>query len=115
MLPSVTWGEPDTYEWCFSWVPKGSAVVVSTVGCMQNKQATREFLKGYEKMLEMVEPYQVIIYGHRSDDIKAIYPEYVRVPDMMEMRKQTALWKQPKHWGEILEAEKPKLEDKKNA
>ena len=115
VLPSVTWGEPDTYPWVFSWVPKGSAVVVSTVGCVQNKQATREFLRGYEKMLEVVEPYQVILYGHVNEDIKAVNPEFVRVPDMMEIRKQTALWKQPKHWGEILEAEKPRLEDKKNA
>lgn len=114
VLPSVTWGEPDTFSWCFDWVPKRSAVVVSTVGCMQNKQVTQEFLKGYEKMLEVVEPYQVILYGKVSDDIKAMYPDYVRVPDFMELRKQTALWKQPKHWGEILEATDnlPKLEEK---
>lgn len=109
VLPSVTWGEPDTYRWVFSWVPKGSAVVVSTVGCMQNKKATVEFLKGYEKMLEVVNPYQVILYGKVSEDIKNMYPDYVRVPDLMEMRKSTALWKQPKHWNEILQADQPKL------
>lgn len=105
VLPSVTWGEPDTYDWCFDWVPKGSAVVVSTVGCMQNKKATAEFLKGYEVMLDKVKPYQVILYGKVSEDVEAMYPEYVRVPDLMEMRKATALWKQPQNWGNILEAD----------
>lgn len=104
VLPSVTWGEPDTYSWVFDWVPKGSAVVVSTVGCMQNKKATVEFLKGYEKMLEVVHPYQVILYGKVSENIEAMYPEYVRVPDLMEMRKQESLWRQPENWGMILEA-----------
>ena len=113
VLPSVTWGEPDTYDWCFSWVPKGSAVVVSTVGCMQNKQATHEFLKGYNKMLEVVDPYQVVLYGKVSDEVRAMYPNYVRVPDLMEVRKQTALWKEPKNWGKILEAPTPRLEMKK--
>ena len=112
VLPSVTWGEADTYEWCFSWIPKGSAVVVSTVGCVQNKQATKEFLKGYEKMLDIVQPYQVILYGHVNEDIKAANPDFTRVPDLMELRKQTSLWKQPKHWGEILQSEQVKIEDK---
>lgn len=115
VLPSVTWGEPDTYDWCFGWVPKGSAIVCSTVGCMQNKQATREFLKGYEVMLDRVQPFQVILYGKVSDDVKAMYPDYTRVPDLMEIRKQTALWRQPKNWSEILEATDSKLslEEKK--
>lgn len=112
VLPSVTWGEEDTYDWVFSWIPKGSAVVVSTVGCVQNKKATAEFLKGYEKMLEVVDPYQVILYGHVNDDIVRVYPNYVRVPDLMEMRKATALWKQPEHWGEIMELKNPQIEEK---
>ena len=112
VLPSVTWGEPDTYSWVFNWVPKGSAVVVSTVGCIQNKKATVEFLRGYEKMLEVVDPYQVVLYGHVTDEIMYMNPKSVRVPDFMEVRKQTALWKQPKHWGEILQTEAPKIEKK---
>lgn len=115
VLPSVTWGEPDTYSWCFDWVPKGSAVVVSTVGCMQNKKATVEFLKGYEKMLEVVNPYQVILYGHVSKDVEEMYPTYTRVPDLMELRKSTALWQQPKNWDMIMQEDtRPKrLEVKK--
>lgn len=105
VIPSVTWGEPDTYSWCFEWIPKGSAVVVSTVGCMQNKHATHEFLKGYEKMLEIVNPYQVILYGHVSKDVEEMYPTYVRVPDLMEVRKQTALWRQPSNWDMIMQAD----------
>lgn len=112
VLPSVTWGEPDTYDWVFSWIPKGSAVVVSTVGCVQNKKATVEFLKGYEKMLEVVDPYQVILYGHITDDIVRVYPEYTRVPDLMEVRKATSLWRQPKNWGTIMEVKNPQIEEK---
>lgn len=112
VLPSVTWGEPDTFDWCFDWVPKKSAIVVSTVGCMQNKDVYREFLKGYEKMCKIVDPYQVIVYGKATPEMGDIGPEFTRVPSMMEQRKQTALWKQPKNWGEILEADVPRLEEK---
>lgn len=102
VLPSVTWGEENTYGWCFDWVPKHSAIVVSTVGCMQNKQATVEFLKGYEKMVEVVDPYQVIVYGKVPQELSVMTPNYYRHPDLMETRKQTALWRQPKNWDMIL-------------
>lgn len=112
VLPSVTWGEPDTYDWCFSWIPKGSAVVCSTVGCMQNKESTMLFLKGYEEMVSRIEPSEVIIYGKAIPEMRPITPEFHRVPSMMEMRRETALWKQPKNWGKIVEAPQPRLEDK---
>ena len=112
VLPSVTWGEPDTYDWCFSWIPKGSAVVCSTVGCMQNKESTMLFLKGYEEMVSRIEPSEVIIYGKAIPEMRPITPEFHRVPSMMEMRRETVLWKQPKNWGKIAEAPQPRLEDK---
>lgn len=112
VLPSVTWGEPDTFDWCLDWIPKRSAIVCSTVGCMQNKQITKDFLNGYLKMCEIVNPYQVVIYGKVPPELSTITPNYVRHPDMMEVRKQTALWKQPKHWESLLKSNNLELEKK---
>lgn len=110
VLPSVTWGEPDTYDWCFSWIPKGSAIVCSTVGCMQNLDSTKAFLKGWERMIEVVEPSDIIIYGKAIPEMDVVYAGYHRVPSMMEERRNTALWKEPKNWSRILQTENPKLE-----
>ena len=110
VIPSVTWGEPDTYEWCFSWIPKGSAVVCSTVGCMQSKDSTIAFLKGYEKMVETLEPSDIIVYGKAIPEMNDIYDGFHRVPSMMEMRRKTALWQEPKNWGQILQEERDKIE-----
>lgn len=108
VLPSVTWGEPDTYKWVWSYIPKGSAIIVSTVGCMQNKQSTIEFLKGYEKCCETIEPNSVIIYGKVTSDIRGITPEIYRVPSFMEQRRDTVFQKAPK----IDTAATPKIEEK---
>lgn len=114
VLPSVTWGEPDTYDWCFDWVPKGSAIVVSTVGCMQNNKAQAAFLKGYEEMCKRVKPYQVVCYGVATPAMNDFGPEYIRVPTMMETRKETGLWREPKNWGQIMSAQSPMIQDKGN-
>lgn len=101
VIPSVTWAEPDTFDWCFSWIPKGSAIVCSTVGCVQNREARRAFLVGYEEMLKRVEPSDVIIYGHEIPEATQMYPDFYRIPDMMEIRKKTVFKKTPEHWKQI--------------
>ena len=87
VIPSLTWGAEDTYDFCFDWVPRGSAVCVSSVGCMQNKESTRLFLKGFEKAIEVVEPAQVVLYGKATKEVMDICPDLVRVPSFMEERK----------------------------
>ena len=101
VLPSVTWGEPDTYDWCFDWVPKRSAIVSQS-----------KFLHGFERMLDIVKPYQVIIYGLTCREIEEMCPDFVRHNSFSQDRKETALWQQPKNWGKILQAEQAKIAKK---
>ena len=115
VIPSVTWAEKDTFDWCFSWIPKGSAVVCSTVGCVQNKDARRAFLVGYEEMLARVQPSSVIIYGHEIPEATEMYPDFCRVPDMMEVRKKTALRGEPKHWETIDMIDTSRITDKESS
>jgi len=112
VLPSVTWGEPDTYDWVFSWIPKGSAVVCSTVGCMQNKESTQLFLEGYKEMCSRIEPSSIIVYGKAIPEIKQSSAEIFRVPSMMEVRRETVFGGAMKKWEEIPQAPRLKLEDK---
>ena len=103
VLPAPGWSDEYSYEWCFDWVPHNSAVVVSTVGCMNSEYTKKLFLRGYEKMCETVEPFQVVIYGKVPKELSTITPEYYHHKDFMTMRKETDLWKQPKNWDTILE------------
>lgn len=117
VIPSVTWAEPDTFDWCFSWIPRGSAVVVSTVGCVQNKSARKGFLYGFEEMLKRVEPSEIVFYGHEIPEATQMWGgELYRVPDLMEVRKKTVFAKDVVVQNTILirsdSGEDKKLEDK---
>ena len=37
VIPSLAWGEPDTYWFCFDGIEKGSIVAVSTIGVRKEK------------------------------------------------------------------------------
>ncbi len=60
VYPTVAWCLPDTYDICFSGYEKGSIVVISTLGCQDNKDV---FLQGFNEMKKRIEPSLIIVYG----------------------------------------------------
>ncbi|MBQ9247409.1 MAG: DUF4417 domain-containing protein [Ruminococcus sp.] len=67
VIPSLSWGEPDTFWFCFDGIEKGSVVAVSTVGLRKVKEL---FLLGYQEMLRKINPSAIICYGKPFDEMK---------------------------------------------
>ena len=70
VIPDVTWGFEDTYDWCFDGLPIGGIVSVSNVGCMADPILRQMFMNGYNEMLTRLQPKQVLLYAHTLDDYK---------------------------------------------
>ena len=66
VIPTVTWADEDSFSFCFDGIAKHSSVAISTVGC---RNAKSPFLKGYDKMLEVIEPEMIICYGTPFDEM----------------------------------------------
>lgn len=62
VIPTVSWSDENSFDFCFLGLEKGGAVAVSTIGCLQESMA---FLKGYRQMLNELEPSTIICYGER--------------------------------------------------
>lgn len=67
VVPTISWSNSLSYDFCFDGVEKDSIVSVSTVGCMKNKLA---FLRGYEQMLKVLSPNCIICYGTPMKEMK---------------------------------------------
>lgn len=66
VIPTVSWGDETTFPFCFRGIPKGSTVAVSTymVSAHHNHKDQKEFfLKGYNEMLQQLEPERIICYN----------------------------------------------------
>ena len=66
VIPTVSWGNENTFEFCFLGIPKGSTVAVSTymVSEHDNRCDQKEFfMKGYREMLRRIEPERIICYN----------------------------------------------------
>lgn len=60
VIPTVSWGLSQSYDFCFDGVEKGSIVAVGMVGCKQSKL---HFMRGYSEMLKRIEPEKIICFG----------------------------------------------------
>lgn len=76
VIPTISWAEAETFEFCFLGIPKGSIVSVSTIGVKQNEEALQIWEDGMREMIEQIEPSAILVYGGELDfdygDIKVI-------------------------------------------
>jgi hypothetical protein len=77
VIPTISWAEPATFEFCFQGIPKGSIVSVSTIGVKQNEGALQIWEDGMREMIRRIEPSTILVYGGELDfdygDIRVIY------------------------------------------
>lgn len=63
VIPTMSWAEEDTFDFCFDGIEPGGTVAVSSVGVMRDPAALESFKTGMAKMLEVCEPRKIIFYG----------------------------------------------------
>ena len=64
VYPTVTWSDERSLKWCFDGEPTHSTVCVSSVGTMKKKDDKILFMRGYDRMLEVLEPETILFYGN---------------------------------------------------
>ena len=59
-IPTITWAKENSDKFCFAGVEKGSDVIIST---LSNYKGQKNFLRGYNKMLEIINPRTIFVKG----------------------------------------------------
>ena len=67
VIPTIAWSSPRSYEFCFDGVERNGTVAVGMIGCKKNKLG---FLRGYNTMLEKIEPEHIIVFGEPFDEMQ---------------------------------------------
>lgn len=63
VVPTVSWSDEESYSWCFDGIEVNSCVACSSVGCMKSKEEKELFIKGFQKMIEIINPVQILMIG----------------------------------------------------
>ncbi|MBP3630277.1 MAG: DUF4417 domain-containing protein [Clostridia bacterium] len=67
VIPTIAWGDERSFKFCFDGVERGSVVAVCTY---YRENAEEEFLLGYNRMLEVIQPSVVICYDEPFKSMK---------------------------------------------
>lgn len=70
VIPTVCWGDENSFSWCFDGIPQQSLVCISTVGGFRSKATREAWFKGYYKCLETLDPSEILFFGKYFPDIQ---------------------------------------------
>ena len=74
VIPTVSWGDERSFDFCFEGVEKGSTVAVCTYYRENDEQS---FMLGYNKMLEVIQPSAILCYDEPFKAMKGNIKEYL--------------------------------------
>lgn len=59
VIPTISWSDKNSFEYCFEGVKYGSVVAVSNVGC-RNEENKYYFDNGFNEMINTINPKQIV-------------------------------------------------------
>lgn len=77
VIPTLSWAEKETFEFCFQGIPEGSIVSISTIGVKKDKNALKIWKDGVDELIKRIKPSTILIYGGQLEydygNIQVIY------------------------------------------
>lgn len=67
VIPTVSWAEKATFDFCFDGLPSNSVLSISTVGVKQDKNAFEIWKAGVTELLKRKNPHTLLVYGGAVD------------------------------------------------
>lgn len=77
VIPTLSWAEKETFEFCFDGIEKGGTVSISTIGVKRDEEAFDIWKAGVDEAIKRLEPKCIVVYGGKVDydfgNVKVIY------------------------------------------
>lgn len=69
VIPNIRFSDARSFEFCFNGIPKNSIISVGTHGCIKEKIDRKYFKDGLSKLVEILSPNTIIVYGPAPNEI----------------------------------------------
>jgi len=67
VIPTISWSDANSFEFCFDGVERNSMVAVGMIGCKHSRVG---FMRGYNEMLVRLNPDKIIVFGTPFPEMK---------------------------------------------
>lgn len=76
VIPTISWAEKETFEFCFDGIPEGSIVAISTIGVKRDEDSYTIWKDGVDEMIKRIKPSVICVYG---GIVEYDYPKSIKV------------------------------------
>ena len=66
-IPTVSWAERETFDFCFDGLPEKSVLSISTIGVKNSPEAMAIWREGVTELLKRKQPKTLLVYGGAVD------------------------------------------------
>jgi len=73
IIPTLSWSDEESFDFCFAGIPRNMTVAVSTVSTKTSEESKKAFLSGFEKAVKTIEPENIVCYGKPLQEMFDIY------------------------------------------
>lgn len=63
VIPTVSWAEKETFDFCFDGLPEQSVLSISTIGVKNSPEAMEIWREGVKELLKRKKPKTLLVYG----------------------------------------------------
>ena len=67
VIPTVSWCEEDTFDFCFDGLPHNATLSISTIGVKDDDESFGIWKAGVDEMIRRLTPKRLLIYGGEVD------------------------------------------------
>lgn len=62
-IPTLSWAEDASFQFCFDGIEPGGTVSVSTIGVKRDKESMEVWKAGMDEAIKRLKPSAVVVYG----------------------------------------------------
>lgn len=77
VIPTVSWAERETFDFCFDGLPENAVLSISTVGVKNSPEAMAIWREGVAELIRRKHPQTLLVYGGAVDfdygDVEVLY------------------------------------------
>lgn len=80
VIPTICWGDDDSFDWCLDGEPVGGVVATSCIGCFKSKERTEEYWKCFTRAMKEVKPTKILLLcGGVEVEVPDVSAEVIKV------------------------------------
>lgn len=83
VIPTASWGDANSFKYCFEGLPENSVIAVCGIGHNQDKSHNTLWQVAVHRLIAEKKPTTLIIYGGKQDDYQQLPVKVKYIPDFI--------------------------------